>query len=58
VTALRTLADIEAAGAALRAAHRAAGTPPLTQAQADRVAALLAPYWPRMTAAQAAPHAA
>lgn len=44
MTALRTLADVEAAGAALWRQHRANGTPPLTQAQADAAAALLAPY--------------
>jgi hypothetical protein len=59
--ALRTLAEIEAAGAALGAAMR-----PLTQEEADRVAALLAAYQPAlplpreqdMTAAQAARTAA
>lgn len=45
MAALRELADIEAAGAAL-----AAGWPPLTQPQADRVAAILAPHWPALTA--------
>jgi hypothetical protein len=39
---LRTLAEIEAAGARLGAAM-----PPLTQEQVDRVAALIAPYWPK-----------
>jgi len=59
---LRTVAEIEAAGLADGAAD-----PPLTQAQANRVAALLTPWLPRlavqphaadMTAAQAASHAA
>lgn len=31
---------------------------PLTQATADKVAAILAPHWQLMTAAQAAPQAA
>lgn len=44
MTALRTLAETEAAGAALWRAQRAAGQPPLSQEQADRAAALLAPY--------------
>ncbi len=51
--ALRTLAEIEAAGAAL-----AATWPPLTQAQADLAAAILAPHFARMKQAQAAPYAA
>lgn len=42
--ALRTLADVEAAGAALWREQRAAGAPPLSQAQADAAAAILAPY--------------
>jgi len=50
--ALRTLAEVYAAGAALRRAHRAAGRPPLSQAQADRVAMILAPYWPPALAAR------
>ena len=42
MAALRTLAEIRAAGAAL-----AAGWPPLTQQQADQCAALLAPWLPQ-----------
>lgn len=53
MTALRTLAAIEAAGAAL-----GAQMPPLTQEQADYCAALTAPHLARMKGAQAAPHAA
>lgn len=41
MSALRTLTDVKAAGAAL-----GASMPPFTDAQADRIAALLAPYWP------------
>ena len=51
--ALRTIAEIDAAARDL-----AATWPPLTQEQADHAAALLDPYLPRMTAAQAAPTAA
>jgi hypothetical protein len=43
---LRTLAEIEAAGAAAGAALG-----PLTQEQADEVALLLAPHLPRITLA-------
>jgi hypothetical protein len=39
--ALRTLAEIEAAGLAAGAAM-----PPLTQEQVDRIATILAPWWP------------
>lgn len=39
MTLCRTLADIEAA-----AERDAAADPPLTQEQADRIAAILAPY--------------
>jgi hypothetical protein len=51
--ALRTLAEVHAAGA-----RRGAELGPLTQATADKVAAILAPHWQLMTAAQAAPQAA
>lgn len=48
--ALRTLADVRAAGAAYGATM-----PPPTSDQAGLVAALLAPYWPQRPAdAQAA----
>jgi hypothetical protein len=47
------LAEARAAGAAYGATM-----PPFTDEQADKIAALLAPYWPRKTAAQAAPTAA
>jgi hypothetical protein len=54
MTVLRTLAEIEAAGTELGRSF-----PPLSQEQADRVAALLAPYLtPRMTEGQANPQAA
>jgi hypothetical protein len=47
--ALRTLAEVHAAGA-----RRGAELGPLTQAQADRVAAILAPYQQPATASRAA----
>jgi len=43
MTALRTLAEIEAAGALTGAAM-----PPLSQEAADRIAAILAPYRARL----------
>lgn len=43
---LRTIAEIEAAGLA-----DGAQMPPLTQAEADHVAVLLAPWLPRLAAA-------
>jgi len=46
---LRTIAEIEAAGL-----EDGRSDPPLTQAQANYMAALLAPYHARMTAAQPA----
>ena len=49
----RSLAEIEAAAWA-----DAAGDPPLTQAQANRIAAILAPHLPRMRRAQTASSAA
>jgi hypothetical protein len=44
-TALRTLDEVWAQGAA-----DGAGDPPLSQAQADRVAAILAPYRRKLAA--------
>ena len=49
MTALHTLAEIEAAGAAL-----AAGWPIATQQKVDQWAALKAPWLPRLAQAQAA----
>ena len=53
MAALRTLADIEAAGAELARTWRKP-----TQEEMDRAFALYAPHLDRMTAAQAASHAA
>ena len=47
--ALRTLDEIWEAGALAGAAM-----PPLTQAQADRIAAILAPCWQRLAAREEA----
>jgi hypothetical protein len=49
----RTLDEIREAGA-----QAGAALPPLTQAQADRIAAILAPYWRLRAAREAAQQAA